>query len=158
LVVVLFLTVLAVTAIYTRFELGITGFGPPRVSFQEHQHDLGPIRSPDQVEYSFAFTNTGQRPAQIDEVQAIASPLSNCSCGMDMMTGSVATHGTGGPGATPITSAQVSSPRIKPGETGYVTVRFNHPTTGTYDGLVQVHSNDPTEPAQTLSLTFAVIP
>ena len=156
-ILVLLLITLAVVVIYVRFELGITGFGPPQLSFQERQHDLGQLRSPDQVEYHFAFSNTGQRPVQIDGVQAVAPPRSACNCAMNMSVGSAANESTEGLGATPITSAQVSSPRIKPGETGYVIVQFNRPTAGKYDRFLQVSSNDPTEPTQSLSLTFDVI-
>src|SRR5258708_18048050 len=129
----LILTVLVVAAVYLRFALGITGFGPPRLTFQEYQHDLGQLRSPNQVEYRFAFTNTGQRPVQIDDVHAVALPLSDCSCGMDLANGSAATSGTERQGVTPVASVVVSSPVVKPGETGDVTVRFNHPTAGAYD-------------------------
>ena len=90
----LLLTFLAVAAIYVRFGVGITGFGPPQLSFQEYQHDLGQLRSPSHVEYQFTFRNTGQRPVQIDEVQPVAPSASQCNCAMDMLTGSVVTGGT----------------------------------------------------------------
>lgn len=41
----------------------------PRLSFQERSHDFGAVSASQQVEHRFAFTNTGNRPLQVDDVR-----------------------------------------------------------------------------------------
>jgi hypothetical protein len=76
---------------------------------------------------------------------------------MDGDAGSASMDGTTGQLTTASVRAVVHSTTVKPGESSYVTVMVEHPTVGTRDARVEVHSNDSAEPEQTLTLSFEVV-
>lgn len=52
-----------------RLGLGATAVDGPRLSFQERSHDFGQVSASRPTEYRFAFTNAGNRPLEIGDVQ-----------------------------------------------------------------------------------------
>lgn len=41
----------------------------PRLSLQERSHDFGAVSASQKAEHRFPFTNTGNRPLQVDDVR-----------------------------------------------------------------------------------------
>ncbi len=109
----------------------------PRLSFKEQAHNAGQFSRTQQIEYHFAFTNTGHAPLQVGAIQA--APLDPVTC------------------ACEVTAAASTAP-INPGDSGDVIVYFSSPMEGMKDVLLKVPSNDATQPEQTLTLSFQVLP
>ncbi|MEZ4828091.1 MAG: DUF1573 domain-containing protein [Bacteroidia bacterium] len=83
------------------------------ITFDETNHNMGQIPQGIPVTHTFTFTNTGNAPLQIEEV--------NPSCGC--------------------TAADYTKDPIAPGETGYIKATFNAAGMGIFNKTIVVKTN-----------------
>jgi hypothetical protein len=93
-------------------------------------HDFGNVVAGQTATHLFAFTNTGDQTLMIQNV------TSSCGC----------------------TAAVVKSREIAPGASGRIEVRFSANSAGPFRKSIAVSSNDPRQPATTLTVSGAVTP
>lgn len=101
----------------------------PKLSFNEVQHDFGPVNEGTTIETTFVLTNNGK------EKLLIRKTKENCGC----------------------TTSELEKSKIKPGESINMKVTFD--TTGRRGRqykTVTVFSNDPTAPSQMITLKAEV--
>jgi hypothetical protein len=100
----------------------------PEITFDKKMHDFGRLSQGESIAYSFKFTNTGNADLVISNCDA------TCGC----------------------TVADFPKNRIKPGETGYITVSFN--SAGKYgqeEQMIEVMAN--TQPSRTQLIVRALV-
>ncbi|HVO74304.1 MAG TPA: DUF1573 domain-containing protein [Ignavibacteriaceae bacterium] len=105
------------------------GSNQPKIYFDESQHDFGMVKEGNVVDYTFKFTNKGDAPLEIKDVQT------SCGC----------------------TAALVSSKTVGPGQEGTLKVELNtKDRTGKMSRVITISSNDPEEPSKVLSISADV--
>lgn len=101
-----------------------------QISFVEASHDFGTIKQGDKVEYTFEYTNTGQAPLIISNVQT------TCGC----------------------TASQWSRTPLPPGQKGKLTATFNSAgKQGRQNKVITVFSNA-VNPEERVRIVANVLP
>jgi hypothetical protein len=102
----------------------------PRIAFDALGHDFGNVIAGRTAIHLFRFKNTGDQKLVIQDV------TSSCGC----------------------TAAVLKSSEVLPGEAGQIEVRFSANSAGPFRKTIGVSSNDPRQPATTLTVSATVTP
>ena len=70
----LFLGMICMLALYTQAQTANPKVNGPVITWEKNNHDFGDMNQGDKVEHTFAFTNTGNEPLIITNVQV------TCGC------------------------------------------------------------------------------
>jgi hypothetical protein len=105
------------------------GSNQPKIYFNESEHDFGTIKEGKVVDYLFKFSNKGDAPLKIKNVET------SCGC----------------------TAALVSSKTIEPGNEGTLKVELNtKDRSGKMSRSITISSNDPAEPNKVLLISAEI--
>lgn len=97
LITIIALLFFSAQTMYAQQNNATTKVDGPQITFKEDVHDFGNIKEGVIAEYSFSFTNTGNKPLMITEVRP------SCGC----------------------TTPEYSKEPIAPGKTGVIKVAYN---------------------------------
>ena len=107
-----------------------TEVSTPRLMLEKNQHDFGDIDEGKIVELNLKFKNVGKKTLEISEVKT------SCGC----------------------TAALLSSKKIEPGNEGNIKIELDTTKrSGKLSRTVAIHSNDPLEPVQVITLYVNII-
>ena len=131
------LTMLAIMSIghaQTQFHaepvVALEAEGPaPTATWAMEMHDFGSVPQGTPITHIFEFTNTGNKPIQIESVKP------SCGC----------------------TAADYSREAVAPGETGYIKVEYNAASKGLFTKSIVVRSNA-AKPVMMLKIKGEVVP
>ncbi|MGE5806511.1 MAG: DUF1573 domain-containing protein [Ignavibacteria bacterium] len=105
------------------------GSNQPKIYFNESEHDFGTIKEGKVVDYLFKFSNKGDAPLKIKNVET------SCGC----------------------TAALVSSKTIEPGNEGTLRIELNtKDRSGKMSRSITISSNDPAEPNKVLLISAEI--
>lgn len=114
--------------------------GGPRLALQGDEFDLGAIGWDRSVERTVSFRNDGQEPLTVTIAKVRPAPDAACGCGVE--------------------GSEVRPATVPPGGTGELVFTLRAPESMRPMGfmrdkmLVELESNDPAEPARTITLLF----